>query len=102
MKKLLIKNIHNETLQTAIFENQNSIDDFLEVLANSHAWGSPEEYFVEVLDVTAEVEQQRINDEALAYLVSTDYMLLRELDGGIAMSAEVKLARAEARARIVR
>ena len=45
--------------------------------------------------------QEVINQEALAYLSSTDWMLLRELDGGIAMTAKVKDLRAEARLSVV-
>jgi len=45
--------------------------------------------------------QSEVNQEALAYLGSTDWMLLRELDGGTVMDAEVKQLRADARLRIV-
>lgn len=50
---------------------------------------------------TAEDLQRDTNNEALAYLVSTDWMLLRDLDGGTAMTVETKTARAAARARII-
>jgi hypothetical protein len=60
------------------------------------------EYTVEVQDISAELEQERINRESLEYLASTDWLIIRELDAGIACPAEVKQARAEARARIVR
>jgi hypothetical protein len=62
----------------------------------------PAEYTVEVIDITAQVEQERINREALEYLASTDWYVLREADGGKPCPAEIKLARAEARAKIVR
>jgi hypothetical protein len=45
--------------------------------------------------------QDVINQEARDYLASTDWMLSRELDGGVAMTAEVKQLRAEARARVI-
>jgi hypothetical protein len=59
------------------------------------------EYQIEIIDITAEVEQQRINSEAEAYLLSTDWMVIRSIDG-IAVPAEVTLERIAARARIVR
>jgi hypothetical protein len=41
MKKLIIKNKLGEILQTAIFDNQEKLDDFKEVLKQG-AWGLPE------------------------------------------------------------
>lgn len=58
------------------------------------------EHFIE--DLTAQAEQERINAEALAYLTETDYLIIRELDAGTPCPADIKQARAEARAKIVR
>lgn len=60
------------------------------------------EYTIEILDITAQVEQEKINAEALAYLVSTDWMVIREVDSGLPCPADIKAERAAARARIVR
>lgn len=60
------------------------------------------EYTVEIEDISAKVEQERINAEALAYLASTDWMVVREIDAGVPCPVEVKAERAAARARIVR
>lgn len=60
------------------------------------------EYSVEIEDISAQVEQERINAEALAYLASSDWYILREIDAGVPCPAEVKAERAAARARIVR
>jgi len=60
------------------------------------------EYTVEIEDISAQLEQERINKEALDYLASTDWLIIREIDAGVACPAEIKQARAEARARIVR
>lgn len=62
----------------------------------------PAEYTIEIEDITAQVEQQKINEEALAYLASTDWMIIRAMDSGVPCPEEVKQARAEARAKIVR
>lgn len=57
----------------------------------------------DLIDIANEkAEQAEINAEALEYLASTDWMVLREADGGQAMSAEVRAERAAARARVVR
>lgn len=52
--------------------------------------------------VQSKMNQDVINKEALAYLASTDWMIIRELDSGIACPADVKAARAEARAKIIK
>lgn len=62
----------------------------------------PGSYEVSIEDVSAQKAQEAINAEALAYLADTDWMVLREADGGQAMPAEIKAERAAARARIVR
>lgn len=60
------------------------------------------EYTVEIEDITAQVAQEVINAEALAYLASTDWMIIREMDAGVPCPAEIKAERAAARARIVK
>ena len=60
------------------------------------------EYTVEIEDITAQVAQDAINAEALAYLASTDWLVIREVDAGVACPAEIKTLRAEARAKVVR
>lgn len=60
------------------------------------------EYIVEQVDITVQVEQERINAEALAYLASTDWYVIREMEGGVTCPSEIKTARADARVRIVR
>lgn len=62
----------------------------------------PAEYTVEIEDITAQVAQEAINAEALAYLASTDWLIIREMDAGVPCPAEIKAERAAARARIVR
>lgn len=62
----------------------------------------PAEYTVEIEDITAQVAQQAINAEALAYLASTDWLIIREMDAGTPCPAEIKAERAAARARIVK
>lgn len=46
--------------------------------------------------------QNVINQEAIQYLLDTDWLLLRELDGGTVMSEEIKTLRAEARLAVIK
>ena len=62
----------------------------------------PAEYIIEIEDITAQVAQEVINAEALAYLASTDWLIIREVDSGVPCPVEIKTLRAEARAKIVR
>lgn len=60
------------------------------------------EYTIEILDISAQVEQEKQNAEALAYLAETDWMVIREIDAGVPCPVDVKAKRAEARSKIVR
>ncbi|NCX93091.1 MAG: hypothetical protein EBX40_00225 [Gammaproteobacteria bacterium] len=60
------------------------------------------EYAVEITDISQQIEQERINNEALAYLAETDWLIIREMDSGVACSAEIKAARQAAREAIVK
>jgi len=62
----------------------------------------PAEYEIVIEDITAQLEQERINAEALSYLASTDFYIIRELDNEVPCPVEIKIARQEARQRIVR
>jgi hypothetical protein len=62
----------------------------------------PAEYTIEIEDITAQVAQEAINAEALAYLAATDWLIIREVDAGVPCPADIKVLRAEARAKIVR
>lgn len=60
------------------------------------------DYEVIVEDISAKLEQEKINAEALAYLSATDFYIIRELDNGIPCPAEIKAKRQAARDRIVK
>lgn len=70
-----------------------------------------EGYWVEYIDITSQVEQDRINAEALAYLASTDFKVLRHirqkaLNHNLSLTDDeylsLELYRANAAARIIR
>lgn len=60
----------------------------------------PAEYQIVIEDITAQVEQEKINQESLAYLASTDWLIIRELDAGVPCPADIKVKRQQARDKI--
>ena len=60
------------------------------------------EYEVEITDISAQLEQEKINAEALAYLAATDYIVTRAVERGEELSPEFKAERQAARDRIVK
>jgi dissimilatory sulfite reductase (desulfoviridin) alpha/beta subunit len=78
-----------ETLQLA----EDWYNDHLHIFA---------EHEVEIHDISNDLQIQKINEECLEYLKSTDWMIIRELDTGILCPIEVKQARQEARNKIIK
>jgi hypothetical protein len=62
----------------------------------------PATYQVEIVDISAQMAQEATNAAALKMLADTDWMIVREMEGGVACPQEIKDARAAARASIVR
>lgn len=60
------------------------------------------DYEVEITDITSQLEQEKINAEALAFLAATDFYIIRELDNGVPCPADIKAKRQEARNRITK
>ena len=60
------------------------------------------EYEVEVLDISAQLAQEKINVEARAFLDATDWMVIRAMEKGEELSPELKAERQAARDRIVK
>lgn len=63
---------------------------------------TPADYEILISDCSEEVAQAAINSEALAYLASTDFYVVRFMEEGTPYPEEIKLARAEARAKIIK
>lgn len=62
----------------------------------------PAEYTIEIEDITAQLEQEKANAEALKYLAETDWLMIRELETGKPMPEEIKIKRQEARDKVVK
>ena len=117
MKKVIVKNLQG--VEIGRCDSVLDADSWIDECIKNKCWGNPErdeigedgeptgkilpaEYTIEVEDISDKLEQERVNRESLEYLASTDWLVIRELDAGIPCPADVKQARAEARARIVR
>ena len=86
-------------LSPAVFDEEgNELSPAVMEMQEMHIPG----YVVEILDISAQLEQEAINAEALAFLASTDWMVTRAMERGEELSAEFKAEREEARARIVK
>lgn len=59
------------------------------------------EYVIEQEDITAKIVQEELNTASLKYLAETDWYVIRFLESGIAVPAEVSAQRIAARAAIV-
>jgi hypothetical protein len=97
MKKVILKQSGSE-LGHAIVEDDKASE--MEAIYLDNYKG--EEYSVEIVDVTDQVNQEKVNEESLKYLADTDWYIIREVDSGVQCPVEVKQARNEARARIVK
>ena len=84
-----------------IAQTQGSDDELAQWLAGD-SFKYPEGYWVEYVDISLQVEQDKINAEALAYLASTDWLIVREVETQVPCPLEVKELRAEARLKVVR
>jgi hypothetical protein len=60
------------------------------------------EYEVEIVDISAQLAQQAINQKAQAFLDATDWIVIKSLEKGLELSPELKAERQAARDRIVK
>lgn len=98
----------------AVYESQEILDNgvsfdppqFQEVLITPAVFEDQvvnvEGHTVEFLDISEQLEQETINEAALQYLASTDWMVVRAAERGEELSPEFKAARETARNSIVR
>jgi hypothetical protein len=91
-----------EVSHEEIIAQTQGTDEELAVWLAGDSFKYPEGYWVEYMDISSQVTQQKINAEALAYLASTDWMVVREVETQVPCPVEIKQLRAEARLRVVR
>ena len=84
-----------------IAQTQGSDEELAQWLAGD-SFKYPQDHWVEYVDISSQVEQDKINAEALAYLASTDWMIIRETETQVPCPLEVKELRAAARLKVVK
>ena len=62
---------------------------------------SPATYSVEIVDITAQLALEAESTAALAYLAATDYIVIRAMERGEALSAGFKAERDAARLKVI-
>lgn len=87
-------------LQPAVIAEDGSV--LQEAVIESKEVEIPADYEVLIEDLTAKMEQEKINEEALAFLAATDWMVIRAMERGEEISPELKAERQAARDRIVK
>lgn len=61
------------------------------------------DFTVEIQDVTAKDDQEKINAEALTYLASTDWMVVRAMEDSMKpIPEDIKIARQAARDKVIK
>jgi hypothetical protein len=91
-----------EVSHIGIIAQTQGEDDELAIWLDGDKHKYPEGYTVEYIDISEQVEQEKINQESLEYLASTDWLIVREIDANIPCPLDIKQKRQEARDKIVR
>jgi hypothetical protein len=84
-----------------IAQTQGNDEELAQWLAGD-SFKYPQDHWVEYVDISLQVEQDKINAEALSYLASTDWLIVREVETQVPCPLEVKELRAAARLKVVR
>lgn len=87
-------------LKNGIVTNVGTDQEWLQKHITMGTFG--ENYEVVEEDNLAQLEQEKVNAEAQSFLDSSDWLIIRELETGTTCPQDVKQARAEARAKIIR
>jgi hypothetical protein len=86
----------------ASFETKLEADAWVAVHESQGNFGDPSQYKILITGVAeAIIRQQNINNEALAYIASTNWIIIRALERGEEIPADIKQSRQEARDKIV-
>jgi disulfide oxidoreductase YuzD len=96
-----IPEILEESHEEVIAQTQGSDEELAEWLEGDK-FKYPEGHWLEYVDITEQVEQDKVNAEALKYLASTDWLIVREVETQVLCPQDIKQLRAEARAKVIR
>lgn len=102
MFRLEIKKVDGSHYWTQDFDLLAHAESWLAEEQTRPYWDAFTYNITEIIDIGGPSEQDLINQEALAYLASTDWYVIRQQEIGIRVPDDVLLARQAARNRIVR
>ena len=91
-----------EVKEWVVIAQTQGTDEELAVWLEGDKFKYPEGYVVEYIDISEQVLQEKVNEDALTYLASTDWLIIREIDAGVFCPLEIKQKRQEAREKIVK
>lgn len=86
----------------ASFITLDKANEWLLQEKNKKSFGEEGDYYVEFEDITAQLNQEKLNAESLAYLAATDYYVIRMMDTGIPIPDGIQVLRQQARNSIVK
>jgi len=98
---LEVPEVLEESHEEVIAQTQGSDEELAEWLEGDK-FKYPEGHWIEYVDITEQVKQDKVNSEALEYLASTDWLIVREVETEVSCPEDVKQLRAEARAKVIR
>lgn len=98
MIQILIKK-NNIVTHSSIKESIEAANAWVDNVSATGAFGI--DYTVELTDISAQLLAEKESQEALAYLASTDWMVVRKSETGVDYPQEVKDLRAAARLKVI-
>lgn len=117
MYKVLLKNVEKNLEWSATFESLDSAQEWLSSqIGKPHRLPErevstgekdendqpimqllPAEFTSEIIDISAQVALDLQKSEARKFLADTDWLIIREMDSGVACPADIKLQRQASR-----
>lgn len=98
MIEILIKK-NNVVTHLSKKNNMSEAEAWVNSVAASGTFGQG--YTVEYNDISTQLQAEQESKEALAYLASTDWLVVRKAETGVDYSQEIKNLRAAARLKVL-
>lgn len=92
-----LKELSSQELESEISRREDKTSLMSKVLVTI-----PQQYEIQIEDITEQLQKQKESIDALDLLNKTDYMVIRELETGVKMPEEIKEQRAQARLKVIK
>jgi hypothetical protein len=96
MFKVSIKRLNGEERGWQEFKTLELAQTWVDERVNKNTWGKPDQYTIEIIDLTEQYAKIKATEDAYQYLADTDYMVVRVAEG-YPLPEEVKIKREESR-----